>query len=121
MSGPSTDRQNLAEACGPFVKQDMWPTSLLVSDDPDLIDHVLALTSASQLTTEVLAAAEDAAHAWLRSVVVVIGVDRLHQIAQAGLPSRPQVVVSGALQTADWRVAFELGADDVVEPPGEPG
>lgn len=94
---------------------------LLVSDDPDLIDHVLALTSASQLTTEVLAEADAAAHAWLRSVVVVVGVDRLAAVARAGLPQRPQVVVLGRLQPPEWQVAFELGADAVLEPPGEPG
>lgn len=94
---------------------------LLVCDDPDLIDHVLAMTSASQLTAEVLSGTHDVAQAWLRSVVVVIGVDRLHEVAGAGLPKRPHVVVLGAARDPDWRVAFELGADAVVVPPGEPG
>lgn len=94
---------------------------LLVSDDPDLIDHVLAMTSASQLTAEVLAGPQEVAQAWLRSVVVVIGVDRVSEVARAGLPNRPHVVVLGHPRDSDWRVAFELGADAVVEPPGDPG
>lgn len=94
---------------------------LLVSDDPDLIDHVLALTSASQLTTEVLSEASDVAQAWLRSVVVVIGVDRLSQVAGLALPSRSHVVVLGDPGDSDWKVAFELGAEAVVQPPGDPG
>lgn len=94
---------------------------LLVSDDPEVVDHVLALTSASQLTAEVMPAVGEAAQAWLRSVVVVVGVDRVAAVAAAGLPRRPDVVVLGHPQAPDWRPAFELGADAVVEPPGAPG
>lgn len=94
---------------------------LLVSDDPDVVDHVLALTSASQLTAEVLPAIDLAAQAWLRSVVVVVGVDRLPALVPLGLPGRPDVVVVGHPDAADWRAAFELGAEAIIEPPGEPG
>lgn len=94
---------------------------LLISGDPDTVDHVLALASASQLTSEVTAAPEAFTQAWLRSVVVVVGLDALSQVASAHLPRRPNVVVLGQAQPPDWRLAFDAGAEAVVVPPGEPG
>ncbi len=94
---------------------------LLISADPQCVDHVLALTSASQLTVEVTASADEAAQVWLRSVVVVVGVDALAAIAAQRPPQRPHVIVLGQAQGPDWRLSFDIGAEDVVTPPGPPG
>ncbi len=94
---------------------------LLISADPAHIDHVLALTSASQMTVEVMSEADEVNQAWMRCVVVVVGLDRLPSVVGAHLPRRPHVVVLGAAGADDWRLAFELGADAVITPPGEPG
>jgi secretion/DNA translocation related CpaE-like protein len=94
---------------------------LLISADSAHIDHVVALTSASQLTAEVTAEPDAVAQAWLRAVVVVVGIDQLEAVVNAHLPRRPHVVVLGHAQVQDWPRAFHLGADAVVDPPGEPG
>lgn len=94
---------------------------LLISADPTCVDHVLALTSASQLTVEVTASPDEAAQIWLRSVVVVVGLDLLADVAAQRPPQRPQVVVLGDPQVAHWRLSFDIGAEDVVTAPGPPG
>lgn len=82
---------------------------------------MLALTSASQLTVEVTASPQEAAQVWLRSVVVVVGLDLLPGVTAQRPPQRPQVIVLGQPQAADWRLSFDIGAEDVVTPPGPPG
>ena len=94
---------------------------LLISADPTCVDYVLALTSASQLTVEVTASTEQAAQVWLRSVVVVVGLDLLAPMASQRPPHRPEVIVLGAPDQTHWRLSFDIGAEDVVTPPGEPG
>ena len=106
---------------GAAAKQERVADVLLISSDPSCIDQVLALTSASQLTIEVTAAPEQIGQAWLRSVVVVVGLDLLATVAAGHLPQRPHVVVLGDAAADDWRCAFDLGADAVITPPGEPG
>lgn len=94
---------------------------LFICAEPALIDHVLALTSASQLTVEVAVAPERITGEWLRSVVVVVGRDQLASVVSAHLPQRPHVVVLGDPDSVDWELAFTLGADAVITAPGEPG
>lgn len=94
---------------------------LLLGRDPDTVDHVLALASAAELTVEVVAEASAAALVWSRAAIVVVGTDVLPELNQADLPARPGVVVFGVAGADGWRHAFQIGAEEVVEPPGTPG
>lgn len=94
---------------------------LFVSSNPESIDHLAALASAAQLRAEVTATPETVTAAWNRVAVVVIGIEELAAIAGVGLPRRENVIVYGSPGPQDWRLAFDVGADAVVEPPGELG
>jgi secretion/DNA translocation related CpaE-like protein len=93
---------------------------LVLSDQPDLVDHLLALASASGFSVEV-AAAPELAMSWSRARLVVLGADVLDRVADAGLPRRADVVVFGEVDEHDWRRAFEVGATAVVAAPGPVG
>lgn len=94
---------------------------VLIARDPDLIDHLLAHASAAELSMDVLADPRAAALLWTRVPLIVVGVDVLDAVVAAGPPRRAGVVVFGPARAEHWRMAFELGADRVVDPPGEPG
>ncbi len=94
---------------------------LLLGRDPDLVDHILALASAAELTVDVQSRAQPAALTWKRTPLVIVCTDLLAEAASAALPPRPGTVVFGVMTGHAWRHAFELGAERVVEPPGEPG
>lgn len=94
---------------------------LLVSSDPESLEHFGALASASQLTMEVVASPDAVAAAWNRALIVVVDVEQLQAAAATGLPHREQVVVYGVPRLEDWQAVFTVGADAVVEPPGEIG
>jgi secretion/DNA translocation related CpaE-like protein len=94
---------------------------LLLGRDPDLVDHVLALASAAELTVDVRPEVQPAAQVWKRTPLVIVCTDLLAEAAAATLPARPGTVVFGLMTAEGWRHAFDLGAEQVVEPPGEPG
>lgn len=94
---------------------------LLVCSDPESLDHLGALVSASQLTAEVVASPAAASAEWNRARTVVVGVEQLDSLAAAVLPHRSDVIVYGVLRPQDWQAAFTVGADAVIEPPGETG
>jgi len=94
---------------------------LLLGRDPEAVDHVLALASAAELTVQVEEQATAAALTWTRAPVVVVCIDALLEVRAAALPARPAVVVFGEPHPDLWQVVFEVGAEEVVRPPGEPG
>jgi len=94
---------------------------LVLGRDPDLVDHLLALASAAELTVDVQPEARSAVLLWKRVPLVVVCTDLLGEVAAAALPPRPGTVVFGLMTAEAWRQAFELGAGRIVEPPGEPG
>ncbi len=94
---------------------------LLLGRDPDLVDHILALASAAELTVDLQSHAQPAALIWKRTPLVIVCTDLLAEAAGAALPPRPGTVVFGVMTAQAWRHAFELGAERVVEPPGDPG
>lgn len=94
---------------------------LLLGRDPDLVDHILAVASAAEVTVDVQSHAQPAALVWKRAPVVIVCTDLLAEAAGAALPRRPATVVFGLMAAGDWRHAFDLAAERVVEPPGEPG
>ncbi|HQR80570.1 MAG TPA: hypothetical protein PLT68_10150, partial [Actinomycetota bacterium] len=94
---------------------------VLIARDSDLVDHLLALASAAELSAEVLSDPNAAALVWTRVPLIVVGVDVLESVVRAAPPRRAGVVVFGPARAEHWRMAFELGADRLVDPPGEPG
>ena len=99
----------------------MMADILLLGRDPDLVDHILALASAAELTVDVHREVPSAALVWNRCPLAIICTDLLAAAAAAALPPRAGLVVFGTMAADAWRQAFELGADQVVEPPGIPG
>ncbi len=94
---------------------------LLIARDSETIDHVAALASASEVTVETAADVRSASLVWSRAPLIVVGAPELALVCAADLPRRAGIVVFGHLTTDDWRWAFELGAEDVIEPPGPTG
>lgn len=94
---------------------------LLICDDPDSTDLLLAVASASEIGVDVQPEVSSAALLWSRAAVVVVGADLLSAVVGVRLPRRPGVVVFGRIDAQDWRLAFELGAEAVVDPPGDQG
>ena len=94
---------------------------LLIARDPETVDHLSALASAAELRLEVTEEPQAAALVWARFPLVVVAVELATAVARANLPRRPGVVVYGRPDPQTWRAAFDIGAEQVVEPPGEPG
>lgn len=103
------------------TKQEDVADVLLICADSELVDRVLALTSASQLSVEIAEGNDQVAQGWMRAALVVVAVDQLPVVMAMHLPRRSGVVVFGHAQAAHWRAAFDLGADAVVSPTDDPG
>lgn len=94
---------------------------LLICSEPESLDHLSALASATQATAEVSTARGTPVSMWRRAAVVVIGVEELAAVLRAGWPRRENVVIYGYADPSHWQAALALGAEAVIEPPGEPG
>lgn len=94
---------------------------LVVCQQPETVEHLAALTTASQLSTQVASAHLASAAVWQSALVVVVAVTELAALAAAHLPRRPHVLVFGDPQAEDWRHAFEIGAERVVSPATDSG
>lgn len=106
----------------PVSSEPVWVSDVLViCADPENVDHLLALASASELSVEVAPGMDAVAARWSRALVVIVGVDRLAEVSAANLPRRPNVVGFGYAAPDAWQLALEIGAECVVEPPGEQG
>jgi secretion/DNA translocation related CpaE-like protein len=94
---------------------------LAISADPRITDHLLALASAADVAIHVRSRVDALDPMWLRAGLVVVGVDRVREVAGAGLPTRANLVVFGDVPEDLWRSVFDSGAQEVVEPPGTHG
>lgn len=94
---------------------------LVLSDQPELVDHLLALASAGGVTVEVARDPQQVTGAWTRARLVAVGPDLLDVVATSGLPRRGDLVVFGEVGEHHWRRAFEVGADAVIASPGPVG
>ncbi|MGZ6839508.1 MAG: septum site-determining protein Ssd, partial [Frankiaceae bacterium] len=90
--------------------------SLLLTDDPVLLDDLLRLSAAAGVEVEVAAEPGRARVAWSRAPLVLVGADVAAACAEGGLPRRQRVVLVGAdLDDAGvWQRAVRLGAEHVV-------
>lgn len=91
---------------------------LLVTDDPALLDDLVRLAVAAGVEPCVAATVTAARATWAGAPLVLVGADVVAQVAAAGLPRRPHVVVvtdpAGAERSAVWARAVEAGAEKVV-------
>lgn len=94
---------------------------LVISADPRITDHLLALASAAEVPIHVRPGVDALDPMWVRAGLVVVGADRVQEVAAAGLPARTNVVVFGDVSDDLWRSVFDSGAEEVVEPPGSQG
>lgn len=92
---------------------------LLVTDDVDLLDDLLRLSAAAHVETEVASSLPAATSRWNRAPVVVVGADAGAELVAGNLPRRPGVLLVGNDGArADWNIATQLGATQVVDLPG---
>lgn len=92
--------------------------ALIVTGDPALADGLLRLAAAADAHAEVAYGADEARPAWTWPSLILVGADLAEDVAAAGLPRRPGVVLVTGGETADaYRLAVEAGAQDVVALP----
>lgn len=91
------------------------PRSLVMTDDPDLLDDLLRLAATAGTEVEVVDSGS-VRRSWSMAPAVLVGGDRAEACAALGLPRRSGVVVlSRDLDDAQvWRRAVALGAEHVV-------
>jgi len=93
--------------------------ALLVTADPLLLEELVRLAAAAGATPEQAADAGAALRAWPRAAVVLVGADRIDDLARLGPPRREGVyaVCWGPPDEALFRPALSLGARSVLELP----
>ena len=93
---------------------------LLVTGDPDLLEHLVRLAAAAGVETEVAQDVGAARRAWASAPVVLVGADLVGAVAMAGLPRRASVLVADWSREDDgvWRAAAAAGAEAVHPLPG---
>ncbi|WP_136448118.1 hypothetical protein [Candidatus Frankia alpina] len=89
---------------------------LLVTSAPDLLDDLLRLAAAADVTTTVATELGALRRAWAVAPLVVVGMDRAEACIAAGLPLRPHVVlVGGHVEDGRvWSAGARIGADHVI-------
>ena len=92
------------------------PRPLVLTADTALLDDLLRLAAAAGAEPDVFDHAAAAAPLWRDAPLVVLGSDRAPDVAVAGLPRRPGVVLVGTeLDDAEvWRHAVNAGVEHVV-------
>ena len=91
------------------------PRPLILTSDPDLLDQLLRLCAAANLTPDVIADVARVRPAWGRAAAVLVGDDQAAAVARLALARRDHVVLVSQLRDATplWPVAVGLRADDV--------
>jgi secretion/DNA translocation related CpaE-like protein len=91
---------------------------VVLTTDPDLLDHVLAVAAVAQVEPHVLADTSSLRAEWSSASMVVVGVDSAARVAAALLPRRTDVYLIGAAETGDElsRWSVQLGAAVVMLP-----
>jgi secretion/DNA translocation related CpaE-like protein len=96
---------------------------LLVTGDPGMLDDLLRLAAAAGVEVQVAHDAVAARRGWSEAPLVLVGADQAAGLAALGPVRRPDTVLVGRdLDDAQvWRVAVDLGAEDVVFLPDAEG
>jgi secretion/DNA translocation related CpaE-like protein len=91
---------------------------VVLTTDPDLLDHVLAVAAVAQVEPHVLADTSSLRAEWSSASMVVVGADSAAGVAAALLPRRTEVYVIGAAEAGDElsRWSVQLGAAVVMLP-----
>ena len=91
---------------------------VVLTTDPDLLDHVLAVAAVAQVEPHVLADTSSLRAEWSGASMVVVGVDSAGQVAALLLPRRTEVYLVGAANAGDElsRWSVQLGAAVVMLP-----
>jgi secretion/DNA translocation related CpaE-like protein len=87
---------------------------LVVTRDEALLDELLRLASAGGVEVTVAVDALAAEDEWPSTPLVVVGADRVGEVARRGLPPRMGVVVAGMADPLPWAEAEALHAEHVV-------
>jgi secretion/DNA translocation related CpaE-like protein len=91
---------------------------VVLTADPDLLDHVLAVAAVAQVEPQVLADASPLRAEWSAASMVVVGVDFAARVAALLLPRRTEVYLVGVAnaghELSRWSV--QLGAAVVILP-----
>jgi secretion/DNA translocation related CpaE-like protein len=95
-------------------------SSVVVTSDLELLDHVLAVAAAAGVEPQVVSDAGSVRPVWASAATVVVGVDQAPQLATMVLPRRPHVFVVGEESAHDEVCAWSLplGAAVVLLPSG---
>ncbi|MEN3303514.1 septum site-determining protein Ssd [Pseudonocardia sp.] len=93
--------------------------TLLVAEDPDLLDALLRLSAAAGTEVHRAVDSADARRQWLTAPFVVLDSASAARCVEAGMPRREGVVVAvrGTPRSPDWMHAVALGAEHVVSMP----
>ncbi len=95
---------------------------LIISADADLVDDVLRLAAAADVSARVAGDVTRARAGWRDAALVVAGADLAAELARSAPPPRPGVVLAAAGPDTDevYRLAVGIGAQRVVTlPEGE--
>jgi len=89
--------------------------TLIVTDDPDLLEQLLRLCAASSVTPDVIGDPAAARRTWWQAPCVLVGEDRADEVARLDLGRRPDVVLvaAGPESTQVWRRGVAIRADHV--------
>jgi secretion/DNA translocation related CpaE-like protein len=90
----------------------------VLTTDPDLLDHVLAVAAVAQVEPHVLADTSSLRAEWSSASMVVVGVDSARRVAALLLPRRTEVYLVGVANAGDElsRWSVQLGAAVVMLP-----
>jgi secretion/DNA translocation related CpaE-like protein len=91
---------------------------VVLTTDPDLLDHVLAVAAVAQVEPHVLADTSSLRAEWPGASMVVVGVDSAGQVAGLLLPRRTELYLVGVANEGDElsRWSVQLGAAVVMLP-----
>jgi len=94
-------------------------TALLITCDEALLEDVLRLTAAAGVNLDVAHDSAAAVRSWVAAPVVLVGADQLSAIGRQHPVRREQVHVISSCPAPDelFRMALEIGAENVVELP----
>lgn len=90
---------------------------LLLTADSGLVEDILALAAAADVTVNIVTEPIAALASWTRAAMVLIGADLADEVARLGAVRRANVFVVTRERAPDllFRTALRVGADDVVE------
>ena len=93
-------------------------SSVVLTTDPELLDHVLAVAAVAQVEPHVLVDASSLRAEWSAASMVVVGADSAASVAALLLPRRTEVYLIGAAGAGDdlSRWSVQLGAAVVLLP-----